>query len=203
MNEMPMGGSSTHAWFAAPAAFIGMWMMMMVPMMLPSLIPALWRYRRTAVAARRTRTGRATGLVGVGYFFVWTVFGAAAFPLSVALTQLAPVATGVIAVIAGAWQFTKWKAHHLADCRQPSADDAHTALRYGVRLGLECARSCGNLMVISLVFGTMDLPAMAFVATAITLERVLPSGVRAARVVGVAALMTGIFLSLGSLSANR
>jgi predicted metal-binding membrane protein len=59
--------------------------------------------------------------VGVGYFFVWTAFGMAAFPLGVALAAVemqlpalaraVPIAVGVVVLIAGALQFTAWKAH--------------------------------------------------------------------------------------------
>jgi predicted metal-binding membrane protein len=195
MNEMPMGGGSALTWSAAPAAFVGMWVAMMVPMMLPSLIPMLCRYRRAA-AATLPRPGLATALVGVGYFFLWTLLGAAAYPLSVALTPLSPAAAGVIAVIAGAWQLTPWKARHLACCRQatPRVATIHAAWRYGMSLGLDCARSCGNLMVIPLVFGMMDLRAMVLVGSAITLERLVPAGERAARALGVAVMATGAFL---------
>ena len=51
-------------------------------MMLPSLAPILWRYRQAVGRRGETRLGRLTALVGVGYFFVWTVFGLAAFPLA-------------------------------------------------------------------------------------------------------------------------
>jgi predicted metal-binding membrane protein len=66
--------------------------------------------------------------VGVGYFFVWTVFGMAAFPLGVALAAVemqqpalaraVPIAVGVVVLIAGALQFSAWKARHLAFCRE-------------------------------------------------------------------------------------
>jgi len=203
MNEMPMGGGSALTWTAAPAAFVGMWVVMMVPMMLPSLIPMLWRYRRAAAATRVACPGLAMALVGVGYFSVWTVLGVAAFPLSVALTRLPSAAAGVIAVIAGAWQLTAWKARHLACCRQamPKVATVHAAWRYGMSLGLDCARSCGNLMVIPLVFGMMDLRAMALVGGAITLERLAPAGDRVARALGIAAIATGAFVIVsGSVS---
>jgi predicted metal-binding membrane protein len=58
---------------------------MMVAMMLPSLVPMLWRYRHAVGRRGETRLGRLTALVGVGYFFVWTAFGMAAFPLGAAL----------------------------------------------------------------------------------------------------------------------
>src|SRR5881296_646580 len=92
IGEMPMPGGWTmsmawmrmpgQTWPGAAASFLGMWVVMMVAMMLPSVVPMLWRYRQ-AVGA--THLGPLTALVGVGYFFVWSVFGMAVFPLSVAL----------------------------------------------------------------------------------------------------------------------
>jgi len=97
------------------------------------------------------RLGRLTGLVGLGYFFVWTVFGTAAFPLGAglaalemqlpALARVVPIAVGVIVLIAGALQFTAWKAYQLACCRETPeygrelAPSAGSAWRYGLRLG--------------------------------------------------------------------
>jgi predicted metal-binding membrane protein len=199
MNAMPMGGDVAHAWVAAPAAFIGMWLVTMVPMMLPVLVPMLCRYRRAARGSD-ARRAFATAVVAVGYVFVWTVFGAAVYPLSVALTRLATIASGVIVAIAGAWQLTTWKAHHLACCRRAALGrstpraDADAAWRHGTRLGLECVRCCCNLMVIPLVFGVMDLRAMALVGAAITLERLAPAGERVARAAGVAAVLAGLLL---------
>ena len=69
----------------AAASFVGMWIVMMMAMMLPSLVPMLWRYREAVGRRGTTRLARLTALVGMGYFFVWTVFGMATFPLGVAL----------------------------------------------------------------------------------------------------------------------
>src|SRR5712691_10888680 len=103
MSTMPMPG---QAWPAAAAAFLSMWVVMMVAMMLPSLVPMLWRYRQAVGRTGETRLGRLTALVGVGYFVVWTVFGMAAFPLGVALATIemqqpalaraVPIAVGVV-----------------------------------------------------------------------------------------------------------
>jgi hypothetical protein len=101
---------------------------MMVAMMLPSLVPMLWRYRQAISRTGETRLGRLTVLAGVGYFFVWTVFGMAAFALGVALAKVemqqpalaraVPMTIGVVVLIAGALQFSAWKAHQLACCRE-------------------------------------------------------------------------------------
>ncbi len=112
--SMPGGWSMSMAWMRMPGqtwpgaatSFLGTWVVMMVAMMLPSLVPMLWRYRQAVGKRGETRFGRLTGLVGVGYFFVWTVFGMAAFPLGVALAAVemqqpaparqVPIAVGVV-----------------------------------------------------------------------------------------------------------
>jgi predicted metal-binding membrane protein len=220
MGEMPMPGGWTMsmAWMRMPgqtwpgvaASFLGMWVVMMVAMMLPSLVPMLWRYRQAIGRTGATRLGRLTGLVGVGYFFVWTVFGMAAFPLGVALAAVemqepdlagaVPIAVGMVVLIAGALQFTAWKARHLAYCREAPGRghtlpaDAGTAWRHGLCLGLRCSRCCLGLMAILLVIGMMDLRAMAVVAAAITVERLAPAGERVARATGAVAVGVGLFL---------
>jgi len=146
------------------------------------------------------RLGRLTTLVGLGYFFVWTLFGAAIFPLGVVLAEIemqqaslaraVPMAAAVIVMLAGAIQFTAWKAHHLSSCREaPGQDltfraDGGNAWRQGARFGLHCANSCANLTLLLLVAGVMDLRAMVGVTAAITLERLAPNGRQAARGIG-------------------
>jgi predicted metal-binding membrane protein len=148
--------------------------------------------------------------VGVGYFFVWTMFGMAAFPVGVALAAIemqqpalaraVPIAAGLVVLIAGSVQLTAWKARQLACCREASwraatlAADAGTAWRFGVRLGVLCGHCCANLMVILLVIGVMDLRAMAVVTAAITVERLSPSGERIARAIGAVVVGAGFFL---------
>ena len=122
MGGMPMPGGWTmsmawmrmpgQTWSGAAAAFLGMWVVMMMAMMLPSLVPMLWRYRQAVAGTGAARLDRLTALVGLGYFFVWTGFGMAAVPLAggvvvlIAGERLAPAGKGVAralgAVIIGA-----------------------------------------------------------------------------------------------------
>jgi predicted metal-binding membrane protein len=189
-----------QTWPGAAASFLGMWLVMMVAMMLPSLVPMLGRYRQAVGSAGETRLGRLTALVGVGYFLVWTAFGLAAFPLSVALARAVPIAVGVVVLIAGALQFSAWKARHLACCREAPGRgrtlpaDAGTAWRHGLRLGLHCTQCSVGLMAILLAIGVMDLRAMAVVAAAITVERLAPAGERVARAIGAVVVGAGLFL---------
>jgi predicted metal-binding membrane protein len=187
-----------------------MWVVMMVAMMLPSLVPMLSRYRQAVAKTGETRIGRLAMLVGVGYFFVWTVFGMAAFPLGIALAALAmqqpalaravPIVVGVVVLTAGALQFSAWKAHHLACCQHvPGPDrtlpaDAGTAFRHGLHLGLHCSQCCANLIAVLLVSGVMDLRAMTAVAAAIAIERLAPAGGHVAQAVGGVLVGTGLLL---------
>jgi predicted metal-binding membrane protein len=214
MMWMRMPGQT---WPGAAASFVGMWIVMMVAMMLPSLVPMLRRYREAISKPDERSLGRLTMIAGVGYFFVWTLFGMAAFPLGVALTTIemqrpewsraVPLAIGVVVLIAGAVQFTTWKLRHLACCRQlPGADcmmpsDTATAWRHGVRLGLHCSRCCAGLIAILMVIGVMDLRAMAVVAAAITIERLSPAGQRAAQFIGAAVVVSGLVLIVRAADA--
>src|SRR5262249_14837635 len=196
MGEMAMPGGGTmsmlwmrmpgQTWPHAAASFLCMWVVMMVAMMLPSLVPMLWRYRKAVGWPGETRLGRLTALVGLGYFFVWSVFGMAVFPLGVALAAVemqqaalartVPIAVGVVVLMAGFLQLTAWKARHLACCREaPGCDrtlpaDAGTAWRHGLRLGLHCIQCCAGWMGMLLALGVMDLGAMALGGGAVPIQ---------------------------------
>ena len=207
MAWMPMCGQT---WLGAAASFVGMWVVMMVAMMLPSLVPMLRRYRQAVGGTGEVRLTLLTVLVGAGYFVVWSGLGMAVFPLGAglaaiamqepALSRVVPLAAGAVVLFAGALQFTAWKIHHLACCREvprccrPLPADAGTALRHGLRLGVHCGTCCANLTVILLAMGVMDLRVMATVTAAITAERLLPDSENVARGIGAVAVMAGLLL---------
>jgi predicted metal-binding membrane protein len=220
MADMPMPGGWTmsmawmrmpgQTWPGAAASFLGMWIVMMVAMMLPSLLPMLRQYRKAVGGTGQARLGRLTALVGMGYFFVWTLFGMAAFPLGVSLAAVemqrpplaraVPFAVAAVVLLAGLFQLTPWKTRQLACCREaprcgrPLPADAGTAWRHGLRLGGHCSRCCAGMMAMLLCIGVMDLRAMVVVAAAITVERVAPAGERIARGTGTIFVAAGLFL---------
>jgi predicted metal-binding membrane protein len=211
---MPMCGQS---WIGAAASFLGMWTLMMTAMMLPSQVPALWRYRRSAGGAGAPAPLLPTALVALGYLLTWAILGAVVYPLGAAATaasmrhpaleRAAPLATGLVVLLAGALQFTRWKAHRLDCCRRgycgrPSgcgpAVPAGTfgAWGQGLRMGLDCIQCCAGLTAVLLVTGIMDMPVMIAVTGAITLERLAPGGQRVARFIGAALVTAGLCLIL-------
>jgi predicted metal-binding membrane protein len=220
MREMPMPGGWTmsmtwipipgQAWLGATASFVAMWVVMMVAMMLPSLVPTLWRYRQTLGNDGDTSPSWLTVVAGIAYFFVWTVFGIVLFPMGATLAEIemqwpalaraVPIAIGMVVVVAGALQFSAWKALHLVSCRKPLGGkqtlpaNAGSAWRHGLHLGLHCTYGCAGFMTILLVVGVMDLRVMALVTAAITAERVAPNGERTARAVGIVVVGIGLLL---------
>lgn len=220
MGEMRMPGGWTmsmawmrmpgQTWLGAAASFVGMWTVMMLAMMLPCLVPMLRRYGQAVDETGKMRLGRLTALVGTGYFFVWTAFGMAAYALGVALStfelrhlalaRAVPIAVGVVILIAGFFQFTAFKARHLAcclekpECGRTMPGDAATAWRHGLRLGIDCSYCCAGLMAILLVMGVMNLGAMAVVAALINVERLAPATEGVVRAIGALVIGSGLIL---------
>jgi len=220
MSGMPMPGGWTmsmawmrmpgQSWISAAILFVGMWMIMMVAMMLPSLIPMLSRYRSALKKINTMQLGKLTASAGAGYFFAWTLVGVAIFPLGTMLAvlemkmpgvaRITPITIAIIVIFAGVFQFTAKKMHYLACCRStPKSIDitpanAGAAWRYGLRLGRRCIYCCANLSSILIVVGIMDLSAMVIVTLAISAERLASNSRRAARVVGIVIIATGIFM---------
>ncbi|MCC8402641.1 DUF2182 domain-containing protein [Paraburkholderia sp. MMS20-SJTN17] len=225
MGRLPMPAGSSmstlwmptcgRTWARAAASFISMWITMMAAMMLPSLVSMLLRYR-DAIGARATAGRRAllTMLVSGGYALVWIALGAAVFVLGAALAALelrwsalarsAPLAASGIVLLAGALQFSTWKARRLTCCRAAPrlAADAASAWRYGLRIGIDCAGCCAGLTAVLLVVGMTDWRWMAAVTAAITAERLAPDGARVARAVGVVAVASGALMLVKAVSGG-
>ncbi|RDJ97565.1 DUF2182 domain-containing protein [Cupriavidus lacunae] len=220
-GAMPMPGGWTlsmawmrmcgQSWARTAISFLGMWIAMMVPMMMPALAPMLWRYRQALTGAGQARPGMSMVLAGAGYFAVWGMVGLAVFAVGAALAAMAmhaqglaraaPLAAAVVVVMAGVLQLTAWKARQLARCTHAAGrtgalpGHAGSAWRHGLRLGLHCTRCSAGLTAVLLVMGVMDLRVMAAVTLAMALERWMPAGARATRL--VVRLTGGVLVGVG------
>lgn len=223
--RMPGGWTMSMAWMrmagqtwpGAAASFLAMWTVMMAAMMLPSLVPMLARCREALFTRGEARLGGRTAAVAAGYFLVWAAWGAAIFPLGAALAALemrssslsrvVPAASGLAVALAGALQLTRWKARHLACCRDAPGRALGGSLRaafsHGLLLGRHCARCCAGWTLALLALGVMDLGAMAAVTAAITAERLAPRGERVARALGAVAIGAGALLAVRALGIGR
>jgi len=208
MMWMRMPGQT---WLGSAASFVGMWTVMMIAMMLPVFVPMLRRYRAAIGPTSAAPLGWLSARVGLAYLFVWTVPGIIVFALGIGLAELAmqhallsravPVAVGASVLIAGLWQLTESKARSLACCRDVrmcvdlARADGGAAWKYGIDLGLRCARCCSNLMAMVVIIGVMDVVLMAIVTAAIAAERLLPAGARIAQATGVLVIAAGLVLT--------
>ena len=169
MGGLSMSGEGMSMWTRMPgqtwpgfaASFLWMWMTMMVPMMIPPFVVMLSRYRGVASRGGLTRLGAPSMAVGLGYFAVWSAIGVA-----ICLLIVAGAAISAVVLVAATVQMSSWKAPAVVP-----QSGAGPAFRYGLALGLRCARSCAPLMAIALAVWGMDYRVMAALTAVITAER--------------------------------
>src|SRR5262245_9639557 len=168
---VPMGlATSGRLGLASAAAFLGIWLAMMVAMMLPSVWPAVVLY----ASAGRWKESASAPLFVVGYLAVWEGFGVLAYAISVGvgaagagtpmLAERLPLVSGAVLVAAGLYQLTPLKRTCLGDCRAPLAslqaewsDGPLGGFLVGLRHGVHCLGSSGAFMFALVALGSMDL----------------------------------------------
>lgn len=168
-----------------PALF-AMWVLMTAAMMLPTFVPALRTFLNLG-AAGATKPVEAFALVA-GYAVVWiggAALGALAQHQLAAWALVAPDGsslsrgfTAALLLVAGLYQFTRFKAACLAKCRMPLtffmerwAPGVPRAFRMGVDLGALCFGCCWALMALAFVGGTMNLIWMGAATLFMVLEK--------------------------------
>ena len=187
--------------------FLGMWMTMMVAMMLPTIAPIVLAH--LAVTTQRRRGIHTTLAFIAGYLVVWFAIGLVPLLAYKAIAQiegepgqptwLAPLA-GAILVLAGAYQFTRWKRICLDHCQSPLAFVAtHDfgggtlgAVRAGAIHGALCLGCCWALTAVLLAVGLMNLVWMVAIFAIFVVEKSWRHGLVVARVAG------GFLIALGA-----
>lgn len=200
--------------------FLAMWTTMMVAMMFPTVAPIVLLHR--LVVRRRGQGALPTVAFGGGYLLVWSAVGLVPLAGLVGFRHVAhdtvwvARAGGAVLVVAGAYQFTRWKEACLRACRTPltflATHDFGSglggAVRAGVSHGLYCLGCCWALMAVLFVVGLMNLAWMAVIAVVFLAEKNWRHGVGLTKVVGVAVVVFGIAVAvhpafLGSLAPLR
>jgi predicted metal-binding membrane protein len=185
----------------SPAPFLGGWTVMMAAMMLPSVGPLAIVYRRSSQDAA------ATAALASGYLLVWVATGFAALLVvrTVDVEMLSPQAVGAIVALAGAYQLTPLKAGCLRRCRSPFdflmqrwRRGRRGAVRLGLEHGLYCVGCCWGLMAVLVVAAAMAPAWAALIALIVFVEKVVPRGDVAARVLGVVAVVAGTAYGIAS-----
>ncbi len=186
--------------------FLGMWLGMMAAMMLPTVGPVVLMHHDVT---RRRGDGLLSTVAFVGgYLLAWTAAGLV--PLVVYLwfrglssdaagSRWLTVAGGVTLVVAGAYQFTAWKAACARACRSPlSFLMTHDfgrgwrgALRAGAGQGLWCLGCCWALMAVLVVVGLMNLVWMVAISLVFLAEKHWTRALQMAKVIGVGLVVLG------------
>jgi predicted metal-binding membrane protein len=213
MMWMRMPGQT---WGASTAMFLMMWLAMMVAMMLPSALPMLLNFRRSEAMKGASRPVGSTVLVACGYFTVWMVIGAIAYPIGVAwaratmriasLSRAVPTLIGASLLLAGVYQFTRWRMAGLSGCRDPRVDgtanhrgSCRVSLSHGFRQGVSCAICCAGPMLVLLALGAMNPVVMIIVTAVITMEKLTPRFEWIARISGLVAVVIGASMVVRTL----
>jgi predicted metal-binding membrane protein len=186
------------------AVFMAMWVTMMVAMMFPTIAPIVLLHR---MVMRRRGAGVApTAAFASGYLAIWVAVGFVPLAMLVGFRHVAdgstwvPRAGGIVLVLAGLYQFTRWKDACLRACRTPlsflmthdfGAGPAG-AFRVGVSHGLYCLGCCWALMAVLFVVGLMNLAWMAAIAVVFLAEKNWRHGVGLTKLAGAAVVGFGV-----------
>jgi predicted metal-binding membrane protein len=199
--------------------FTLIWGVGMVAMMFPSLVPMIYS---VAVSARKsledsTMSSRSvrllvslrSGLFVMGYVAIWTFVGLAFY---VTIGGLALVGidaglgtfgfwAGIVLIVVGLYQFTRFKQRALMKCRSPMSfvmsrwrSGNSGACLMGADYGMFCTKCCWVLMAGLLVVGAMSLPLMGVFTIIILAEKIAPFGGIISRVIGGGFIATGLVL---------
>ena len=184
--------------------FMSMWITMMVAMMFPTVAPIVALHR---MVMRRRGAGPARTIAFVvGYLAVWASLGVVPLVLLYGFRSVTEPSAGLgrvagmVLILAGAYQFSRWKDTCLRACRSPltflATHDFGVgnagAFRVGVAHGLYCAGCCWGLMAVLFVVGLMNLTWMAVIAAIFLAEKTWRRGVALTKVVGVAVVLLGV-----------
>jgi predicted metal-binding membrane protein len=187
--------------------FLGMWVAMMVAMMFPTVAPIVLAHRM--VVRKRGEGSTPTAAFIIGYLVVWSLIGVIPLAGFLGFRNLAadaadsrwlPTVAGVILIMAGGYQFTRWKATCLKACRSPMGflmthdfgGGSRSAFKAGVSHGAYCLGCCWALMAVLVVVGLMNLVWMAGIALIFLAEKNWKHGIGLTKLIGSALVALGI-----------
>ena len=216
MRAMAMGfGEPGYANESAmgAVAFLMMWIAMMTAMMLPTTVPMVLAHH--AVALRRHEGALSTLAAVAGYLMVWWALGIvlwlgysvfAQWDWGEAPARWLPLLVGGTLILAGAYQFSRWKRHCADMCRSPlafvlkhdSGRGVRSALGAGTMHAAYCVGCCGAAMMVLVVVGLMNLPCMTILFVLFFVEKNWKHGRAVASVAGIGLMVLGVAVAAHS-----
>jgi predicted metal-binding membrane protein len=185
--------------------------------MLPSAVPTIL----LSAALNRRSSGENppygnAAVFTIGYLLAWAVFSLVAVIihwllehaglLSMLMESASRILSGVLLILAGAWQLTPYKNACLTHCQSPidflvkhRRPGNRGALLMGLHHGYYCLGCCWFLMALLFVGGVMNLYWIIGLAAYVYLEKTLARGKWLSRVTGAGLLLWGV-LVLGGIA---
>jgi predicted metal-binding membrane protein len=181
-------------------------------MMIPSAAPMILTF---AMINRKRREQERpyvpTSLFLLGYLVVWTAFSFAAAVaqwalhgaalLSPMMKSTSPFLAGGLLIVAGLFQWTKWKHACLNHCRSPLQfllqdwrEGPRGALTMGIKHGAYCAGCCWMLMALLFVAGVMNMVWVAAITILVLVEKMAPQIWRLRHGIGVILVAWGVWV---------
>ena len=209
-GEWLQSGIVAHICRALPAGsvilpallYVTGWVLMTVAMMLPTTMPLLAIFAH--ITAGRPDRGLLLLLVIVGYLSIWIVFGLAAHAADMGLHAIVARNAflsfngwiiGVIALmIAGMFQFSRFKYRCLDKCRTPFSfinehwrglAERRQSFLLGVHHGLFCVGCCWAIMLLMFLVGMGSVGWMLGIGAVMAIEKNVTWGRRLSAPLGV------------------
>ena len=208
MHFLPMYG--TMGLSLGP--FLLFWTIMMAAMMLPALAPVASIQYEGLRRQSLSPPSRSINLLMflLGYLFGWCCFGLPVFFLGLLSNHLVlhepwlGVILGIMLfVLAGIYQMTPLQRRYLAHCNPSScshtcgARDVPTRslfsnLNAGFFHSISCLGCCGNLMIVLVAVGLMNVFWMVLITLVIFIEKVWHDSYRLNSLIGMALIAYGM-----------
>jgi predicted metal-binding membrane protein len=210
VRAMPVGMGVVPWTLGHAGMMLAMWVLMMAAMMLPSAAPTFLLF---AAVCRKGHAGsdalRRTGAFGVAYVCVWAAFAVVATGVQWGLERLmllspgmaleSGTTVGLLFAAAGIYQLLPLKRACLRYCRSPMEFLASHwragpagAFRMGLQHGIFCLGCCWVLMGLLFVGGLMNLLWIAGLALMVFVEKAVPAGPLAGRLIAFGLIAWGI-----------
>jgi predicted metal-binding membrane protein len=162
-----------------------------------------------AAALRRPGGSLSTPAFVIGYMLVWSAIGVVVWTAYWAFerwgadkghSQWPVILAGAVLVFAGAYQFTPWKQRWADICRSPqtfvlihgSCRDMRHTLWAGLMHGAYCLGCCCAAMLVLVVVGLTNVPAMATLFVLFFLEKNWKHGRAVANAAGIGMVLLGV-----------
>ena len=197
-----------------PYSFL-MWALMGIAMMVPTIYPTLETYDDLVHLGEAPKLGFL--YVMLGFIIVWLGFAILASLFQVFLTAqsilssdgkfISPLASTILLMLAGLYQFTNLKKACLHRCRHPFTfflsswnGRPENIIFVGLRIGIFCLGCCWLLMLLAFVGGVMNIGFMAIATLVMICEKLPKIGQYVTLPLSVLLLISGSLVAISSYS---